>query len=269
MKNFASITKMSHPVRVNQINPQGETLVDPTKNPVRESKNYDDFEFLINNRDRRHGHIENLKKAFEISGNLTQVQPILVNERMEIIDGQHRFYAAKELGLPIYYTVVPGLGINDARQMNILHKSWDLDDYAASYADGGDANYKRYLELKEDYGFSHSIILTYINGDEKKGAQSGFRAGEFTLSPDEVLKARERLDHLTDVAEQIPMASQKEFAVALLKCMNVADYDTARMVNKLQYSHDIPKYASVLDYQRALEDIYNWKSTDANRTRLF
>ena len=31
------------------------------------------------------------------------VSPILVNEKMEVIDGQHRLQAQKELNLPTYY----------------------------------------------------------------------------------------------------------------------------------------------------------------------
>ena len=32
--------------------------------------------------------------------------PIVVNEKMEIIDGQGRFEVCKEKGLPIYYNIV-------------------------------------------------------------------------------------------------------------------------------------------------------------------
>ena len=36
--------------------------------------------------------------------------PIIVNENYEIIDGQHRYSASKELGLPIRYIVGEGYG---------------------------------------------------------------------------------------------------------------------------------------------------------------
>lgn len=44
--------------------------------------------------------------------------PIIVNEKMEIIDGQGRFEARKALELPIYYIIDPGKNINDCRRMN-------------------------------------------------------------------------------------------------------------------------------------------------------
>lgn len=230
---------------------------------------YQLFRYITNNRDRNRGHIENIKKAFETHGNLTKVQPILVNDKLEVIDGQHRLDAARELGVEVYYTVVPGLTVDDARQMNILHKTWDTDDYAQSYADGGDANYQRYLDLREEFGFAHSITLIYIVGDERKGALSGFRKGELAITPDQKEAARERLKHLEAAGEYMDMSHQREFAVALLKSMNIEGYDKARMLQKMALAAQPPRYASVLDYQRALEDIYNYRVTDANRKRLF
>lgn len=267
MDNSEITTRTSSPSGVNVNDNSQGGFVD--NSAIKVTSDYTKFKFILTNRDRRRGHIENLKKAFEENGNLTKVQPILVNDQMEIIDGQHRYVAAKELSEPIYYTVAPGLGVHEARQMNILHKTWDTSDFARSYADGGDASYKRYLELIEEYEVSHSVVMYYVVGEEKKGVMAGFRNGEFSLTPEQKEITAERLEHLTAVGEFAPMWKQREFAVALLKCMNVPGYDPERMLSKLSFSHDIPKYASVLDYQRKLEDIYNFRTTDANKIRLF
>jgi hypothetical protein len=233
------------------------------------TRDYDQFKLIQNNRETNRGHVENLKRAFEERGNLTAIQPILVNENFEIIDGQHRFIASKELDLPVYYSMQTGLGIADARQMNILHKTWNTDDYAHSYADGGDASYKRYLELRDIYGVSHSLILFYASGSEIKGALAGFRDGEFVLTPEQMADTMRRLDMLSEIAELVPQALQKEFAIALLKCMAVEGYDHDRMVQKLRGATEMPRYASSLDYQRALEEAYNRGVRVEQRTRLF
>jgi ParB-like chromosome segregation protein Spo0J len=62
--------------------------------------------FKINklNRIVQTGHIEKLKKSIEKVGYL-KYNPIIVNEDMEIIDGQHRYFACVKLNLPIYYEV--------------------------------------------------------------------------------------------------------------------------------------------------------------------
>lgn len=48
--------------------------------------------------------------------------PVVVNEKMEIIDGQGRFEALKELGLPIEYVVAKGASISDCIALNIKQK---------------------------------------------------------------------------------------------------------------------------------------------------
>lgn len=241
------------------------TVQDATQ--VNVTTNYEQFNFINSNREQSRGHIEALKRAFEENGNLTRVQPILVNDRMEIIDGQHRYTAAKELSQPVYYTVMPGLGIREARSMNILHRGWTIEDYAKSYASTGDTSYQKYLAIKEDYGFNHSITLTYIIGRDAKGIFKTFQAGEFVLEDEAA--ARERLDKLASVGEFAPVLD-RYFAIALLKVMGVSGYDHKRMVNKLEINQDLQrKYASVADYQRMLEEIYNHRMSEASRLRLY
>jgi hypothetical protein len=71
-----------------------------TQGGIQVTSDYDQFVIMEANREQNRGHIEAIKAAFGEMGNLTRVQPILVNERFEIIDGQHRFIACKELGEP-------------------------------------------------------------------------------------------------------------------------------------------------------------------------
>lgn len=236
---------------------------------VQETTNYDQFKFMDTNREQKRGHIDRLKQAFEEIGNLTRVQPILVNERMEIIDGQHRFTACKELGQPIYYTQVPGLSVREARSMNILHRGWTADDYAKSYALGGDPNYQKYVQLREDYGFNHSVLLAYIYPGTSKGNFRAFRDGELSI-PDEA-ELRRRLDKLAMIGEFTNMVTNREFAIALLKVSAIEGYDHDRMVNKIRLHGDamLKRYNNLMDNMRMLEEIYNYGSREANRLRLY
>lgn len=236
---------------------------------VQRSTNYDEFVLLGDNRAVVDGHVNSVKKAFETKGNLTEKQPILVNERMEIIDGQHRFAACKELGAPIYYTMHPGLTIEDARAMNILHRSWTADDFAQSYANGGNRDYQKYLEIKEDYGYSHSITMAYIVGENRKGMYNAFRAGEFEVEDEAA--ARVRLDKLTEAGEVLGGVPNQYFALAYLQVMRVRGFDQARMVRKLRSCGDtyMRKFGSAIDYMRAMEEVYNYMMTDTNRLRLY
>lgn len=238
---------------------------------IQETMDYDQFEFLSNNREANRSHIEALKRAFEEYGNLTKTQPVLVNERFQIIDGQHRFVACQELGAPIYYTMVPGLGIQEARQMNILHRSWTPDDYARSYAVGGNKHYINFVNLKEDYGWSHSIILDYVNGDRKsKGMFAEFREGNMVIN--DLNAVKERLDMLKAVEEIVGprLAAYKPFASAFLRVLSVDGFQFDRFLKKLiERPGDLKFFSTIEDNLRQLEEVYNFMYSDKNRTRFF
>ena len=72
-------------------------------NQVQTSSDYAKFKTLIGNRKPNELHIKRLISSFK---ERYLFSPILVNEKMQIIDGQHRFLSAKELNLPINYLVV-------------------------------------------------------------------------------------------------------------------------------------------------------------------
>lgn len=235
---------------------------------IKSTTDYDQFKFIEANREQSAGHIENIKKAFEEYGNLTKVQPILVNEKFEIIDGQHRFIACRDLGEPIYYTQVEGLNVANARSMNILHKGWTPLDYAKSYATQGDPNYQKYLDLREDYGFSHGTTLAFAMGHETDGAYKIFRAGEFVLKDEKA--ARERLDMLAEIGTVIPFVTEERFSRAFRKVMAVEGYDHKRMLRKLElHKHIVERKGSIEDYLRMLEDVYNFQMAPENRLRLY
>lgn len=237
---------------------------------IQSSTNYSQFKLIGNNRDINRGHLEALRKSFLENGNLTEIQPILVNENMEVIDGQHRYTIAKELGMPIFYMEVSGLRIGDARNMNILHRNWSIDDFASSYAEGGDGNYTRYIKMREDYDLSHSIVLTYIHGAEVKGQNTEFRQGEFSFTPEEEMEARARLEKLVEIQEILPVGRDVAFAYAYLRVMSVPDFDQNRMVDKAQRLGDrFRRYANPAEYMRALEELYNYQHSDASRVRLY
>lgn len=249
--------------------PRGDNVTN-VRNVVQQTSDYDQFSFIESNRDQSRGHVEALKRAYEEMGNFTKVQPILVNDRYQIIDGQHRFTACKELGLPIFFTVVAGLGVKEARNMNLLHRSWRVDDFAHSYATDGDPNYIKYIQLKEDYGFSHSILMAYITGHaDRSGTLKDFREGNLVVEDE--AGVRSRLDKLAGVGEYTNLVNNREFGYAMLKAMNVEDYDQKRMVKKVRLHGDavLKRLGAVDDNLRQLEEVYNYGMRGDNRVRLF
>jgi hypothetical protein len=119
--------------------------------------------------------------------------PIVVNENMEIIDGQGRFEALKELGLPVEYVVAKGTTINDCISLNIKQSNWKNSDYVKCYADMGNEDYILLLSI---YGLYPNLPDTCVNTlagtaltDGSKGSQM-LREGLFKVEDKEHIHER-------------------------------------------------------------------------------
>lgn len=241
-------------------------------NVIRVTTDYDQFNLMTANRDTVRSHIEGIKKSIEKNGNFTQFSPILVNEEMEIIDGQHRFTALKELGLPVHFVVTRGSGVREAREMNKLNKGWSMLDWAKTYANTGYRSYQNFLVLVDEYteeGLSPSVILEYANGSYEKGMHANFRDGDFIL-PDQALKrVRANLDALLETIEVEPIMRAASMSQALLVAMSVPNFSLKRMVTKLKEYPQVMNFQTRTDSLRHLEDIYNYHYAAQNRVRFF
>ncbi len=103
---------------------------------IESTTEYGKFKSVKGNRDVSRLHMLTLKKMIE-KDNMLAYNPIVVNKAFEVIDGQHRLEAAKELGEPIYYIVSPSADIDEVIAMNANSKVWGATDYLNSYADRG------------------------------------------------------------------------------------------------------------------------------------
>jgi len=71
---------------------------------MNQTTDYDKFKFLELNRNICKSHVENLIKLNK-ERNRFHLFPIVVDEDMNIIDGQHRYTACKQSELPVFYIV--------------------------------------------------------------------------------------------------------------------------------------------------------------------
>ena len=71
-------------------------------NQVNSTNDYLKFKTLKGNRNVNKLHVRRLKESFKEAYLLS---PIIVNQNFEIIDGQHRFEAAKSMELPINFII--------------------------------------------------------------------------------------------------------------------------------------------------------------------
>ena len=90
------------------------------------TKNWSAMTFLKDNRDIDDGDVKRLAESIKNEG---QLQPIVLNEKWEIIEGQHRVHACQLLDIPILYVISVGATIKQTIVMNNNQKSWRNKDY--------------------------------------------------------------------------------------------------------------------------------------------
>ena len=79
---------------------------------------YDKFTIMEDNRKIYDGHVKDMEDNISRIGYVSG-KPILVNEKFEIIDGQHRYIACRDLNEPIYYSIEEGATASLAPDTNV------------------------------------------------------------------------------------------------------------------------------------------------------
>lgn len=240
---------------------------------IQKSQDYSCFKRIKGNRGINKAQVAKLRASFGENPNLASAVPILVNDKMEIVDGQHRYTALKELGLPVYYMVKTDLDLSQVQILNSATKTWTPLDYAKSFSELGKKHYDLYMEFRDKYHLSHNILLSYLGniGDDMRGGDNTtatFRKGQFKVA--NVEKSHELCKRLIDIQKYHKRGDTRAFAVAFKIATQSAHYDHKRMMKQAaaypQLFKDSP-YAE--DYMRQLEKIYNYHAPMESRVRLF
>lgn len=209
---------------------------------VLETRNYSKFKVLEANRSRDPQHAKRLAKKIEREGNLTQYFPVIVNEHMEVIDGQNRLVALEMLEYPVFYSIIKGLNIDSVISLNTGHKNWTWRDFAQSHAERGNTNYQQFLELSKAtgenrFGILHTYAKLGVEGSDVKGGKDAnktrreeFQTGDFTMRDyDQALKLLSRYYELVEVSN----INVTEFAAAAIRVMRTPGYNHEVMVDRI------------------------------------
>jgi hypothetical protein len=189
--------------------------------------------------------------------------PILVNEDMEVIDGQHRLLAAKMLGLAIYYKINKELTAQDIIRMNVS-QPWGRVDYLNYYCKN---NYPHYLKLKSfmgAHGINLKIALNITIGNAKDGHVK-FRNGEYVFNEENFENSIEicweTINYIKKINGYSKYTESARFWGALLILVRDIHFNAARWRENLKRMVErITAKASKEDYLKLFTEIHNWRS---------
>ena len=189
--------------------------VEETDTRVLTTTDYDQFTFLKSNRAIDDNHVYKLVKLIKEEGH--QKEPVIVNEKLEVISGQHRMRACAKLKMRVTYIIVPGLTIKDAREMNNSQKPWGFKDHLRCYGHFSHHNCQAYKQLdsliKEYSSLSNAVALVLLSPKNYVGAYNKFKLGTFAVEEYEF--ARKQASYLSEVRSS--HTRKVKFAVGWLK----------------------------------------------------
>lgn len=207
------------------------------------------FKFLPENRVINDRNKKKIMKSMMVNGNLFSA--VIINEKGEIIDGQHRVRIKMELEmhLPIeqrtgiYYIVCKGYGIKQVQTYNDAQKRWDGLDFLHSYCAQGNENYTQFDTFMKRYETDYWITLRMLNGNlhnRKTGVKSSqmndeFRSGNFVFSLEHYINACNLMEKIQEIKNNNWFVGNidRTFILAFDKIASIPNFDYKRFAKKL------------------------------------
>lgn len=150
------------------------------------TKEYERFKFYPGNRPIDKRNLEQLVSSIS-ERNLLKERPIIINENNEVLDGQHRLEAAKQLQIPIFFERKEGGNYQDIIALNGAQKNWKPIDYLNLFAHGEKReSYLKFDKFMKENQLKYAEASLIIHGPFKEMDEfRRFKSGDFIYPEDE------------------------------------------------------------------------------------
>lgn len=213
------------------------------------------FKSIDGNRNKNLLHINRLKKSMSQNYLFTV---IIVNEKYEIIDGQHRFEVIKELKLPLYYIICEGYGLNEVHILNQNSKTWNADDYLTGYCNLGYEDYIKYRDFKNMYKLGHNETMAILSGAQVSSHIDKFYTGQFKIEDFE--KSCSIVDKLLLIEPYYNGIRRRSFVYAFIQLLKNDNFEFTEFIQKLkQQPTAMVDCTTTTQYVSLVEEIYNYR----------
>jgi hypothetical protein len=238
-------------------------------NVVFKTANLDQFTTISGNRTPNPAHIKRLVDSIKKYGVLCN--PILVNEKMQVIDGQHRLMACRETQSDVYYIILPGYNLDEVHTLNLNQKNWSKKDFMFGYANMGIQSYvnlANFVNVNSDYNFNDCIALcSNISSahsqfsKHQKPCTTIFEEGtwvgkDFKLAQVWASKIRELKPHY-------PGYNRTSFVGVMIQLLQNPLFNFSQFLHKVSLQPGaLRDCANREQYRNLIHDIYNWRSSN-------
>lgn len=239
---------------------------------IEESTNYKIFTFLGGNRMIDRLHLRAIKRSIQTK-NLLKYSPIIVNDKNQIIDGQHRFLAAQELEIPFYFIRANDMDLNDVILLNVSTTRWKLGDYLNTYIEQGNENYMRLKDFQQRHHISLSMAIAYLSMPKKKQVQAPiteFKNGNWEITNEKESESFADFIHeIGNYCEEY-VTTDRDFSEAIYWITYKRETTNAELLEAIKtHTSLIRRNTNKHAYIRQLEEIFNGKRAGSKKFRYF
>lgn len=237
-------------------------------NEVYSTKDYNKFKFRGDNRIIKESHVRGLVENMRVRG-WEPGSYVVINEKGEVIDGQHRVKAATKLGIPIFYTIERKAGFDTIRNLNRNQKNWALTDHIHGYVEENNPHYiklnnfiKEYPELKV------TECMMLCKNSFTSVSREDFESGNFTVK--DMVKAREWANNIMSLKPYFKGFNRSIFVRALVKVLSKKEeFKFDRFLHKVTIRPNLIRMCGTVEqYVDMIEEIYNFGSRDKVNLRF-
>lgn len=226
---------------------------------------YARFNMINGNRQLNEKKINRIIDEISSGNDMLRYYPIQVkenNERLDILDGQHRFWISRKLGRPIFYILVKEeKSMPEIAKINSNVEKWKAEDFINCYVQHGNDNYLQLRDFLDKYCISLSVSLRLLHyGDpgtesHHAGLSEDFKNGNYLVK---------ELEKATDLAETCKLFSSfphwrsRAFVIAIsrIKKANLIEID--ELLNAYKKRPEmLTQQANYKSYVNILEQLLN------------
>ena len=228
-----------------------------------QTNQYNKFSFFNTNREINLSHVKKIMDSIQVHGLLEE---ITCNENYEIIDGQHRFIALKNLNLPILAKIKIGATADAIIPSNIVRRGWTIMDYINYYSQKGYEHYNLLEEViaeNKDVNLGTSSIIEIYYKEDTHYEVKKLRSGNYKI---DVAQGNYIRNIVLDVGSYVPIyGNNSKFVRPINRLIRKnPDISINRLKSQLK-KHKVHIYPNEQDTMRGLIDIYNRRLTEKNR----
>jgi hypothetical protein len=240
---------------------------DEVVNQIYTTTDYKKFKGVSGNRIVDEVKVRRLMKSMQKDGWLSTMM-VIVNESMQIIDGQHKYLAARATKTPILYVIVNGTGLREVIKSNQGASNWKIKDHIPSQIALGNKSFILLDKLMKEFPeLSLSICQNMLSQSNSNPSREDVENGIWEIGDYNVAVLWSQ--NLMSLKPYFEGYKLTYFVRTLIDALLKPNFNFQEFHHKVTLRPTmLQRCGSKKQYMAMIEEIYNYKRADKVNLRF-